>query len=114
MYKITDIPVVTYIIVLVIGLIGAVISFFRRDLSRLSWGKRVVFFLLDVLSSGFLAVLAFSAAYGLGVNELVAVAISGIFAHQGTRALYLVELLIAEKLGAKQTFNEIKEDKVNK
>jgi uncharacterized membrane protein YbjE (DUF340 family) len=99
---------ITYVIVFLIGLASAVLNFSRRELSKFSFMRKFLFFVLDVLSSGLLAVLSFYAVIGLGLNEMLAIAISGMFAHQGTRAIYLVELIIAEKLGANKTFDEIK------
>jgi hypothetical protein len=106
-----SISAATYIIVFSIGIVGAILNFSRREWADQTLWRKSVFFFVDVLSSGLLAVLSFYATIGMGLNEMLAIAISGIFAHQGTRAIYLIELLIAEKLGANKTFDEIKNNK---
>jgi len=109
--KFSDVPTVTYIVVFVLGMIGAVINFFRRELAGCSFVKKVFLFLFDALVSGLFAIIGFYATMGMGLNELLAIAASGIFAHQGTRAVYIIELVITEKLGAKMTFEEIKKSR---
>lgn len=106
-----EIPILTYLIVFIVGFVGAVLNFFRRELKGTSAAKKIVFFFVDILSSGLLAVLGFYAATGMGLNELLSIAISGIFAHQGTRAIYLIELIICERLGADKTFKIMAKNK---
>jgi len=109
--RFSDIPTVTYTVVFVVGMIGAVINFFRRELVGCSFMRKIFLFLFDALVSGLFAIIGFYATIGMGFNELLAIAASGIFAHQGTRAIYIIELVIAEKLGAKMTFEEIKKSR---
>ena len=103
-----DIPTLTFFIVLLLGFAGSIVNFAKRQKRGMTIAHKLGLFLLDSITSGSLAVIGFYGALGIGFNELVAIASAGAIAHQGTRALYIVELIVAEKLGAKETFEEIK------
>ena len=107
-----DIPFITQIAVLLTGIWGALMNFVKRtEINKnMSLRKKVMYFFIDLISSGGIAIIIFLGAIGYGFNELLAVFFSGIFAHQGTRAIYLIELFIAEKLNSKKLEEEIKKD----
>jgi len=107
-----DIPLLTQIIVFLTGLWGAVMNFAKRTEidKNMPLSKKITYFFIDLVSSGGIAIIIFLGAVGYGFNELLAVFFSGIFAHQGTRAIYLIELFIAEKLHSKKLEEEIKKD----
>ena len=110
---IKDIPIISYLIVLGLGIWGAILNYVKReedDIDRTTMQK-IGIFLLDLISSMGLSVVTFLGAVGVGANELIAVAIAGFVAHQGTRAIYLIELVIAEKLGSKLLKDEIQKEK---
>ena len=103
-----DIPTLTIAIVFALGLIGAMFNFFKRKWRGLTTVQKIGLFLLDTATSSTLAVVSFYTVIGLGYNELLAIGVAGAFSHQGTRAIYILELIVTEKLGAKATFEEIK------
>jgi len=111
-YKnLNDIPLFTQIIVFLSGLWGAIMNFLHRlevMNENISLRRKIFFFVLDLLSSSGISVIVFLGAVGYGLNETIAVALSGIMAHQGTRAFFLIELFIAEKLKSKELEKEIK------
>jgi len=106
--QIKDIPITLYIIVFGFGIWGAILNYFKREQDGIdrTIAQKIGNFLLDMISSMGLSVLSFLSLIGLGFNEIVAVAFSGWIAHQGTRAVYLIELLIAEKVGSKKLQEE--------
>lgn len=106
-----DIDVVAASIASLAGLWGAIISFVRRDVKDFKMIKKISLFFMDMFVNVGLTLLVYLGLVGYGVNELLAVAISGFIGHQGTRSFYLAELIITEKLGAKSTFDEVKKDK---
>ena len=110
--QIKDIPQILYIIVFGLGIWGAILNFFKREEDNIDRNttQKVGIFLLDLVSSMGLSVITFISLLGLGFNELIAVAVSGWVAHQGTRAIYLVELIIADKLGSESMKEKIKKD----
>ena len=111
-YKnLNEIPLITELIIMALGIVGAIVNFAKRKERVAKLSSRLYLFFVDMITSGGLAVIGFYGASGLGMNELTAIAVSGILAHQGTRAMYLIELVFLEKAGAKQTFNEVKENK---
>ena len=108
-----DLNATSTIIAFLAGIWGAMLNFLKRDTKKLSIVKKISFFFMDMsISMGF-TLLAYLGLVGYGLNDLTAVAISGFIGHLGTRSTYLVELMIAEKLGAKDTFEEIKKGKID-
>lgn len=103
-----DIDKIATIIALLAGMWGAVLNFIRRDVKSLNLKKKISMFLTDVFISMGLTMLAYIGLIGYGLNDMLAVAISGFVGHQGVRSYYLIELIILEKLGAKATFEEVK------
>lgn len=106
-----DISTFTMNIIFALGLIGAVLNFLKRKVRKLSLLKKLGLFAVDTLSSSTLAVISFYGVIGLGYNELLAIAVAGALSHQGTRAIYILELIVAEKFGGKQTFDELTKQK---
>ena len=90
-----DIPSKTGLLVFLFGIIGAIINYKRRKEATLT--KRVFMFLSDMISSVMLSIASFSVVIGFGGNELLAVGLAGFVAHQGTRAVYLIELGLSKK-----------------
>ncbi|WP_345993774.1 hypothetical protein [Sulfurimonas sp. HSL-1716] len=105
-----DINYFSTLIAFLAGSWGAALNFFRRDHKDRSFFKKLGFFIMDMFINVGLTMLAYIGLIGYGLNDLLAVAIAGFVGHQGTRTFYLMELIITEKLGAKQTFDEIKEE----
>ena len=95
---------------------GSDFKFFeeRRIKKDITLRKKITLFILDLTTSGGFALLTFYGCLGYGITEPLAVAIAGIIGHQGTRAMYLLELIIAEKFGGDSVVNAIKEKNGNK
>ncbi len=106
-----DISATSTIIAFLAGAWGALLNFIKRDTKTMSITKKISFFLMDMAVSMGFTLLSYLGLVGYGLNDLVAVALSGFIGHLGTRSTYLIELLIAEKLGAKATFEEIKKQR---
>jgi len=109
----TELDKLATIIALSAGMWGAILSFFRRDTKGFSIKRKILMFIMDMFINVGLTMLTYLGLVGYGINDLLAVAISGFFGHQGVRSFYLMELIITEKLGAKATFTEIAEGKKN-
>ena len=107
----SDINLFSTIIALIAGAWGATISFLRRDIKEVTFPKKIAIFIMDMFVNVGLTLLVYLGLIGYGINELMAVAVSGFIGHQGTRSFYLIELIITEKLGADATFEEVKRDK---
>lgn len=109
----TELDKLATMMALMAGLWGAILSFFRRYTKRFSMKRKILMFIMDMFINVGITMLVYLGLVGYGINDLLAVAISGFFGHQGVRSFYLMELIIAEKLGAKATFSEITESKEN-
>ncbi len=101
-----DVPSKTGLLVFIFGIVGAIINYKRRQEATLT--KRVLMFISDMISSVMLSIASFSAVVGFGGNELLAVGLAGFVAHQGTRAVYLIELGVSRryKLGIDEEIKE--------
>jgi len=113
-----DLSILSTIVVIFFGVWGAFLNYIRRTETQknLTKTQKTVYFFTDFASSTGFAVLTYIALQGWGVNELISVAAAGFVAHQGTRAVYLGEIMLAEKLGLEKTVDIIKEthEKENK
>ncbi|PHQ90099.1 MAG: hypothetical protein COB42_05650 [Sulfurimonas sp.] len=107
----TELDKLTTFVALCVAVGVAIASFFRRDTKNLTLGKKILIFMKDMCINIGVTMLFYIGLIGYGTADLLAVAISGFAGHQGVRSVYLVELLIAEKLGAKWTFAEITKSK---
>jgi len=99
------------IIAFVAGIWGAILNFIKRDTHTHTVTRKMFTFIMDMLINVGITMLIYIGCIGYGLNELISVAIAGFLGHQGTRSIYIVELIIAEKLGAKNTFEELKKEK---
>ena len=106
-----DLNTTSTIIAFAAGAWGAMLNFLRRDTQDFSIIKIVSYLIMDMAVSMGFTLLSFMGLVGYGLNDLTAVAVSGYLGYLGTRSSYLVELMIAEKLGAKATFDEIKKQR---
>jgi len=93
------------------GVWGALLNFMKRDTSEKKFFHKASLFFMDMFVNIGITMLVYLGCIGYGLNDLMAVAISGFLGHQGTRSFYLIEMIIAEKTGAKQTFEEIKKER---
>ncbi|MDQ7043995.1 MAG: hypothetical protein Q9M34_10770, partial [Sulfurimonas sp.] len=83
------------------------------DNSSHSLAKKTAIFFMDMTVNVGITMLVYVGCVGYGFNDLMSVAIAGFMGHQGTRSIYIVELIIIEKLGAKSTFENIKKESDN-
>jgi len=107
-----DLSSLSIVIVLFFGFWGAYLNYIRRILTNknLTKTQKIIYFSIDFTSSTGFAVLTYIALQGWGVNELLSVAAAGFVSHQGTRAVYLGQIIFAEKLGLDKTVDIIKEE----
>ena len=82
---------------IVVFVISGLINFLRRDLRGKPLYKRLYFFVQDTVASGSLAVFAGSIVLAHTDNFIFALGAGGIVGHIGTRSIYILELIIAEK-----------------
>lgn len=99
MDRLNNIDKTPLLVVILFGVWGAFLNYTNRELDpqNRSMKIKIMHFLIDFASSTGLSMLTFLGLEGYGFNELLSVAIAGFVAHQGTRAIYLVELIITEK-----------------
>ena len=98
---IKDLNDITNIIVLIAGIWGAMMNYFKRDKSRYNIFRRLGLFMFDMISSAGIAIMVYVLVMGYYDNELIAVGMAGFFAHLGTRSFYILEQIVSQKLGVK-------------
>ena len=96
-----NIPHLDLIALFFIGLWGAIMNYTRRVTKEYSLIKKVLLFFLDAFTSGGIAIFSYLIIVGYLNNIYLAVGISGVLAHQGTRSFYIIEQVITQKLGVK-------------
>jgi hypothetical protein len=110
-----DIPIFSTIIVILFGLWGAILNFAKREeeVKNYSFQKKIMLFFIDLLTSGGFALLTYYGLVGYGFNEPISVAIAGAVAHQGTRLIYIAELIVASKFGGETVVEAVEKEKQN-
>jgi len=91
--NLTDIEIIPILIVAIIGVWGSIVNYQKRHTVGFTVLRKIVTFIIDTLASIGLAIFTFMLAQGYQLNELVSIGVAGVFAHQGTRGLYLIELI---------------------
>lgn len=107
---IRDIDDVVSYAVIISGLWGAFMNYFKRQTSGYTKLKKLSLFTFDLVSSAGIAIMTYLIIRGYGANELLSVGLSGWFGHQGTRAFYTIETIITKILEQKLNV-KIKDDK---
>jgi len=109
MRSFNELNIVDYIIV-VFSLIGSgIASFFRRNTNGFSVTKKLSVFIIDIVGSVSIGTTAFFIVYGWNENLVLSAGIGSLFGHIGTRGIYLLELMIAEKLRSESMRKAIEE-----
>jgi len=91
-----DIDHITDYAILLVGVWGAFMNYFKRKTHEYSKLKKLSLFAFDTISSAGIAIITFLIIQGWTHNEILAVGLSGFFAHQGTRAFYTMEQIITK------------------
>jgi len=99
--NLNDLDDFTNIVVLFAGIWGAFINYFSRKVDKYTLLKRVLLFSFDMISSSGIAIMIYLLVMGYYDNELIAVGLSGFFAHLGTRSFYIIEQIVTQKMGVK-------------
>lgn len=106
-----DVDVTASIIAFLAGVWGAVLNFIKRDNADHSIKKKIFTFAFDFVVNIGITMLIYVGCVGYGLNDLLSVAIAGFLGHHGVRSFYIMDLIIAEKIGAKETFKQISDEK---
>jgi len=106
-----DLDNVSLIVAFLAGLWGSILSFIKRNKESYSLLRMVLTFFMDMLTNMGFTLLTYIGLVGYGINDLLSVAIASFIGHQGTRAVYLAELVIADKIGSKAMMDEVKKGK---
>jgi len=100
MKHINEFGIIDYIVVGFSILFSGIGSFVRRDLSSLSIRRKLSMLIIDLIGSTSIGITVFLLVYGWSENMILSAGIASAFGHIGTRGVYLMELMIADKLNS--------------
>ena len=102
-----------WITLTVVAVWASMSAFLQRDLTKYPLSKKLYFATQDfIISSGTTYLIAIG-LMSYGISQGISIAIGGFLGHKATRFTYLFELILSEKVGAKKTFDIIKEKNEN-
>jgi len=101
MKNLNNIPDFDFLLVSMLGFWGAIVNFIKREKESLTWTKKIGLFISDIIVSGGIAIVTYLVVMGYEDNALIASGLAGVFAHQGTRAFYIIEKIIEQKFNVK-------------
>jgi len=98
-----------WVILTVVAVWASMSAFLQRDLKKYPLSKKLYFATQDfIVSSGTTYLIAIG-LMSYGVSQGISIALGGFLGHKATHFTYLFELILSEKVGAKKTFDIIKE-----
>ncbi len=109
MKHINEFNIADYIVVGFSLLASGIGSFVRRDLSSFSIKRKLTMLALDLIGSVSIGITVFLLVYGWSENMILSAGIASAFGHIGTRGVYLMELMIADKLNSEAMRKAVEE-----
>jgi len=97
------------VFVIATSLLSGVLQFLQRK-QKYTFGQALVRFFMDTATTLIIGISAYLAMVGYDLNNVLAAGVSSLIAHNGTRAIFLTELVIADKLGSQSAKEAIKEE----
>ena len=92
-------------IILAIGLWGGLVNY-----HNINKKDTVTLFSSIIISTG-LSLITLLALNGYKIDHELSIAISGIVAYKGASSFYLLELILTEKFGARDTYEMLKRER---
>ena len=117
MKKLDDIPQFDYLLISMLGLWGAIMNFLHRDKKHITFKKKMVLFVTDIVTSGGIAITVYLTLLGYTDNHVLSAGVAGILAHQGASVFAIMSdvaiAVVEQKLEVKLDKNENEKDKKN-
>jgi len=104
-----QVHLIALIFAIIAGTWATLVSFLRRETSHMTLSQKITRFLTEAVIDIGLTLIVFIGLSGYGFNDLVSVSIASLVGHSGVRGMYILELIICEKVGAKDTFCHLKD-----
>lgn len=104
-----QVHIIALIFAFAAGIWATIVSFLRRETSHMNLRQKLSRFLTEAVIDIGLTLIVFIGLSGYGFNDLISVSIASLIGHTGVRGMYILELIICEKTGAKETFCHLKE-----
>ena len=97
--RMSDVPWVSWVWVALFSVLGGCVSWAQKCRAGQARWFNVVEFVGEIAISAFTGVITFMFLRSYGVDEMPAVACTGIASHMGTRGLYVLEQYVSKKFG---------------
>ena len=104
-----DLDKIPIIFVAIFSILSGMLQYLQRR-QKYTFKQAVIRFFIDTATNLIIGVSAYLAMVGYDLNTVLSAGISSLIAHNGTRAIFLAELVIADKLGSKSAKEAIKEE----
>ena len=98
-------PLIVYLLGIFI-IWGGVTNYIRRTKDNEPLFTKLGLMVLDIFISGGTALIAYTGLIGSGFTQEFSVAVAGVASHFGVRTIYLLELVIAEKINSRALKND--------
>jgi len=105
-----DLDKIAIIFVVVASILSGILHFIKRKNTQKSFWKLLLIFFADTTTTTIFAISTYLTLVGYDFNNIFAAGVSSLLAHNATRAIFLVELIIADKLGSPSAREAIKEE----
>lgn len=96
----------TYLWVIGLSSLGGVVSFVRKVRAGESRPYNIMEFFGEIVTSAFVGIITFYLCEHANMDQLMTAVLVGISGHMGTRAIYIFEKMLSERLGARRARKE--------
>lgn len=93
----------TYAWVLFLSFVGGAVSFFQKLKMGIARSFNLTEFIGELVTSGFSGVLTFWLCGAADINGNVTAVLVGISGHMGSRAIFIIERILEQRLGLRNT-----------
>ena len=98
-----------WVSITIVAIWASLSAYLQRDLTKYSLKRKIYFAVQDFIISSGTTYLVAIGLMSYGISQGVSIALGGFIGHKATSTAQLFELILAEKVGAKKTFDIIKE-----
>ena len=105
-----NLTLVEHLWFLTVAMIVGIVNFIKRQLNKEPLLRKIILLIQDILVVGSLSIFTGYIVLGWTDSFAWSLGIGGLMGHYGNRAVYLIELIIGEKLKSKELIERAKEE----
>lgn len=96
----------TYLWVIGLSSMGGIVSFVRKIRSGEARPYNIMEFFGELVTSAFVGIITFYLCEHANIDQLMTAVLVGVSGHMGTRAIYIFEKMLSERLGVRKARKE--------